>query len=270
MLPPKGGKGRIKKGEYQSQLVFELSRNVVCVTALQKITNITPKEKKKPPPQPPVATTTPTPNTQSLHTPSTNRGFEAETPRFELDNEFMDPHSDLQNILIGTPIGTAPPLFSILDTGHSPVPSAAMPSSPVNKPDERKERHVLNALHFPIPGVDENSHDKNQRLVLLFGVGKRREAEIQKVKTLVDNLYVAFDLSVQQKGSGNKFSGLGEGGGDKRSDLLRQFSSLSMHDQWAISTKFQVILQNMKQQSPNNFGVCGEIPSAHQVDIFFK
>ena len=74
---------------------------------------------------------------------------------------------------------------------------------------------------------------------MLFGVGKRRDAELTKVKSLIDNLYVKFDLDVPfgQKNNNSSFSSSGEG--DQRSDLLRQFCSLSIHDQWAISTKFR-------------------------------
>lgn len=48
------------------------------------------------------------------------------------------------------------------------------------KPKE-KSRHDLYVKHFPIL-KEENSHELNQRLVMLYGVGKPRTTAIKTIK----------------------------------------------------------------------------------------
>lgn len=92
----------------------------------------------------------------------------------------------------------APPLFGMLS--NSPSPASTLTSSPTDRLNKHNqhvasEKHVLNVLHFPIPIRDENVHDKNQRLVVLFGVGKVRQDEKNKIKDIVDRLDYLFDLN---------------------------------------------------------------------------
>lgn len=48
------------------------------------------------------------------------------------------------------------------------------------KPKE-KSRHDLYVKHFPIL-KEENTHELNQRLVMLYGVGKQRTTAIKTIK----------------------------------------------------------------------------------------
>lgn len=52
--------------------------------------------------------------------------------------------------------------------------------------------HLYYVLHFPFPHISKDSHDNNQRLVLLFGFGKRRQEFLKKLKCLKTDLYQCF------------------------------------------------------------------------------
>lgn len=52
----------------------------------------------------------------------------------------------------------------------------------------KKSQHVQYATHFPIPFECGSQHDLNQRLILLYGVGKARTEAINKSKEITNCL----------------------------------------------------------------------------------
>ena len=60
------------------------------------------------------------------------------------------------------------------------------------KKNSRTGVHLYYVLHFPFPHINKDSHDNNQRLVLLFGFGKRRQEFLKKLKSLKIDLYQCF------------------------------------------------------------------------------
>lgn len=46
----------------------------------------------------------------------------------------------------------------------------------------KKSQHVQYATHFPIPQENFTAHESNQRLVLLYGVGKARNEVLANTK----------------------------------------------------------------------------------------
>ena len=70
------------------------------------------------------------------------------------------------------------------------------PSSNIHQDDEGNNQrggvHLYYVLHFPFPNVNRDSHDNNQRLVLLFGFGKRRQEFLKRLKNLKDEMHQCF------------------------------------------------------------------------------
>ena len=67
------------------------------------------------------------------------------------------------------------------DEFRSEKPSnTSVSTEQVTKPKE-KSRHDLYVKHFPIL-KEENTHELNQRLVMLYGVGKPRTTAIRTIK----------------------------------------------------------------------------------------
>ena len=52
----------------------------------------------------------------------------------------------------------------------------------------KKSQHAQYAQHFPIPAENISAHESNQRLILLYGVGKTRSQSIATTKEVVKAL----------------------------------------------------------------------------------
>lgn len=52
----------------------------------------------------------------------------------------------------------------------------------------KKSQHAQYAQHFPIPAENISAHESNQRLILLYGVGKARSQAIGTTKEVVKAL----------------------------------------------------------------------------------
>ena len=54
---------------------------------------------------------------------------------------------------------------------------------------KEKSQHDLYVKHFPIP-KEENTHELNQRLVVLYGVGRPRQTAMKSIKEFGKELVV--------------------------------------------------------------------------------
>ena len=52
----------------------------------------------------------------------------------------------------------------------------------------KKSQHAQYAQHFPIPAENVTAHESNQRLILLYGVGKARSQAIATTKEVMKAL----------------------------------------------------------------------------------
>lgn len=52
----------------------------------------------------------------------------------------------------------------------------------------KKSQHAQYAQHFPIPSENLSAHENNQRLILLYGVGKARSQAIATTKEVTKAL----------------------------------------------------------------------------------
>ena len=64
--------------------------------------------------------------------------------------------------------------------------SSALMDSSCNLP--KKSQHAQYAQHFPIPADNLSAHESNQRLILLYGVGKARSQAIATTKEVTKAL----------------------------------------------------------------------------------
>lgn len=65
---------------------------------------------------------------------------------------------------------------SIKSEKEQPVPSVGKPDpTPLTQEPKGPSRHMQFATHFPLPHEELPSHEGNQRLIVLFGVGKGRD-----------------------------------------------------------------------------------------------
>jgi len=70
----------------------------------------------------------------------------------------------------------------------------------------KKSQHAQYALHFPIPAENVTAHEGNQRLILLYGVGKARSQAVATTK----EVYKALCTMLNDLGRVDD-SGLGTG-----------------------------------------------------------
>uniref|UniRef100_A0A803SZU3 Mediator complex subunit 12 n=1 Tax=Anolis carolinensis TaxID=28377 RepID=A0A803SZU3_ANOCA len=100
-------------------------------------------------------------------------------------------------------------------------------------------RHIQYSTHFPIPQEESSSHECNQRLVVLFGVGKQRDEARHAIKKITkDILKVLNRKSTAETGE--------EGQKRKRNkpeafptaeDIFAKFQHLSHFDQHLVTSQ---------------------------------
>jgi len=90
----------------------------------------------------------------------------------------------------------APPLFGMVlpENSDSNTIFDNTMTEEAKKKEERSEAHLFYVLHFPYPSIDKNSHDNNQRMVMLFGFGKSRQGFLKKLKELKMEIYQCLGL----------------------------------------------------------------------------
>uniref|UniRef100_H9GMB7 Mediator complex subunit 12 n=1 Tax=Anolis carolinensis TaxID=28377 RepID=H9GMB7_ANOCA len=108
-------------------------------------------------------------------------------------------------------------------------------------------RHIQYSTHFPIPQEESSSHECNQRLVVLFGVGKQRDEARHAIKKITkDILKVLNRKSTAETGTWPSFSGGEEGQKRKRNkpeafptaeDIFAKFQHLSHFDQHLVTSQ---------------------------------
>nr|XP_033799825.1 mediator of RNA polymerase II transcription subunit 12 [Geotrypetes seraphini] len=131
-------------------------------------------------------------------------------------------------------------------------------------------RHIQCATHFPIPQEESCSHECNQRLVVLFGVGKLRDDARHSVKKITKDI-----LKVLNRKSTAEIGG-DEGQKRKRSkpeafptaeDIFAKFQHLSHFDQHQVTSQ---VSRNVLEQI-NNFalGMSYHLPLVQHIQFIF-
>uniref|UniRef100_A0A3B4B7V0 Mediator complex subunit Med12 domain-containing protein n=1 Tax=Periophthalmus magnuspinnatus TaxID=409849 RepID=A0A3B4B7V0_9GOBI len=130
-------------------------------------------------------------------------------------------------------------------------------------------RHIQYATHFPIPQEESASHECNQRLVVLYGVGKQRDEARHTIKKITkDILKVLNRKSTAETGE--------EGQKRKRSkpeafptaeDIFSKFQHLSHFDQHQVTS--QVFKNAFEQITSFASGMSYHLPLVQHIQFIF-
>uniref|UniRef100_A0A8C1JB92 Mediator complex subunit 12 n=1 Tax=Cyprinus carpio TaxID=7962 RepID=A0A8C1JB92_CYPCA len=135
-------------------------------------------------------------------------------------------------------------------------------------------RHIQYATHFPIPQEESASHECNQRLVVLYGVGKQRDEARHAIKKITkDILKVLNRKSTAETGAAMRGE---EGQKRKRSkpeafptaeDIFSKFQHLSHFDQHQVTS--QVSRNVMEQIASFALGMSYHLPLVQHIQFIF-
>uniref|UniRef100_A0A452H393 Mediator complex subunit Med12 domain-containing protein n=1 Tax=Gopherus agassizii TaxID=38772 RepID=A0A452H393_9SAUR len=131
-------------------------------------------------------------------------------------------------------------------------------------------RHIQYATHFPIPQEESCSHECNQRLVVLFGVGKQRDDARHTIKKITKDILKVLNRKSTAETGGE------EGQKRKRSkpeafptaeDIFAKFQHLSHFDQHQVTS--QVSRNVLEQITSFALGMSYHLPLVQHVQFIF-
>lgn len=129
---------------------------------------------------------------------------------------------------------------------EQPVPSVSKVETQQIPEMKGPSRHMQYATHFPLPQDEVSSHESNQRLVVLFGVGKARDAARHILKKVSKEILKQFsrknciDMSSGDLGKPKKRKDKDEPGTSvsvvgNLEVLFGKFHKLSYYDQHVVT-----------------------------------
>lgn len=141
---------------------------------------------------------------------------------------------------------------SIKSEREQPIPSVGPMSIPMSlpvpmdqpppvQPPKGPSRHMLFATHFPIPQEEMSAHECNQRMIVLYGVGKARDEARHIVKKIGKEILKLFskrnciDTSSGDLGKPKKKKEKDGGETTNMDMILHKFQKLSYHDQHTVT-----------------------------------
>ncbi|XP_056005371.1 mediator of RNA polymerase II transcription subunit 12-like protein isoform X2 [Ostrea edulis] len=161
-------------------------------------------------------------------------------------------------------------------------PHHAIPTLP-NSDQQQKgpSRHMLYAQHFPIPD-DDSIHECNQRIAVLYGVGKARDDAKHVVKKISKEVLKMFskkncvDISSGELGRVKKrkekeaidsMSNVSTNFENVFEGIFNKFQKLSYHDQHAVTAQ----CKNLVLEEIRNFTACSSfyLPLVENVSYLF-
>ncbi|XP_026136992.1 mediator of RNA polymerase II transcription subunit 12 isoform X1 [Carassius auratus] len=131
-------------------------------------------------------------------------------------------------------------------------------------------RHIQYATHFPIPQEESASHECNQRLVVLYGVGKQRDEARHAIKKITKDILKVLNRKSTAETGGE------EGQKRKRSkpeafptaeDIFSKFQHLSHFDQHQVTS--QVSRNVMEQITSFALGMSYHLPLVQHIQFIF-
>uniref|UniRef100_A0A4W6BW58 Mediator complex subunit 12 n=1 Tax=Lates calcarifer TaxID=8187 RepID=A0A4W6BW58_LATCA len=149
-------------------------------------------------------------------------------------------------------------------------------------------RHIQYATHFPIPQEESASHECNQRLVVLYGVGKLRDEARHTIKKITkdilkvlnrkthDDLQLTIVFPQNENCCFVSLSGGEEGQKRKRSkpeafptaeDIFSKFQHLSHFDQHQVTS--QVSRNVLEQITSFALGMSYHLPLVQHIQFIF-
>ncbi|XP_058264024.1 mediator of RNA polymerase II transcription subunit 12 isoform X2 [Hemibagrus wyckioides] len=131
-------------------------------------------------------------------------------------------------------------------------------------------RHIQYATHFPIPQEESASHECNQRLVVLYGVGKQRDEARHSIKKITKDILKVLNRKSTAETGGE------EGQKRKRSkpeafptaeDIFSKFQHLSHFDQHQVTS--QVSRNVLEQITSFALGMSYHLPLVQHIQFIF-
>uniref|UniRef100_A0A8C6Y1A0 Mediator complex subunit 12L n=1 Tax=Naja naja TaxID=35670 RepID=A0A8C6Y1A0_NAJNA len=132
-------------------------------------------------------------------------------------------------------------------------------------------RHLQYATHFPIPLDESSSHEYNQRMILLYGVGKEREEARHQLKKITRDI-----LKILNKKSTSEMSGGDEGQKVRKNrqeafptleTVFTKLQQLSYFDQHQVTS--QISNNILEQITSFASGTSYHLPLAHHIEFIF-
>ncbi|XP_054061106.1 mediator of RNA polymerase II transcription subunit 12-like protein isoform X10 [Rissa tridactyla] len=132
-------------------------------------------------------------------------------------------------------------------------------------------RHLQYATHFPIPLDESSSHECNQRMILLYGVGKERdEARHQLKKITKDILKILNKKSTTEMGvgdEGQKARKTKQEAFPTLENVFTKLQQLSYFDQHQVTS--QISSNVLEQITSFASGTSYHLPLAHHIQLIF-
>uniref|UniRef100_A0A671R9G5 Mediator of RNA polymerase II transcription subunit 12-like n=1 Tax=Sinocyclocheilus anshuiensis TaxID=1608454 RepID=A0A671R9G5_9TELE len=129
-------------------------------------------------------------------------------------------------------------------------------------------RHIQYATHFPIPQEESASHECNQRLVVLYGVGKQRDEARHAIKKITkDILKVLNRKSTAETGEGQKRKRSKPEAFPTAEDIFSKFQHLSHFDQHQVTS--QVSRNVLEQITSFALGMSYHLPLVQHIQFIF-
>uniref|UniRef100_A0A673XZF1 Mediator complex subunit 12 n=1 Tax=Salmo trutta TaxID=8032 RepID=A0A673XZF1_SALTR len=131
-------------------------------------------------------------------------------------------------------------------------------------------RHIQYATHFPIPQEESASHECNQRLVVLYGVGKQRDEARHAIKKITKDILKVLNRKSTAETGGE------EGQKRKRTkpeafptaeDIFSKFQHLSHFDQHQVTS--QVSRNVLEQITSFALGMSYHLPLVQHIQFIF-
>ncbi|XP_072329937.1 mediator of RNA polymerase II transcription subunit 12-like protein isoform X1 [Scyliorhinus torazame] len=168
-----------------------------------------------------------------------------------------------------------------LSCEHNATPSLEQSATKDEKPIRKEKelifpctyehpRHLQYATHFPIPQDETSSHECNQRMILLYGVGKQRDEARHQLKKIIKDI-----LKILNKKSTAETTG-DEGQKSKRTKqetpltletIFGKLQQLSYFDQHQVTS--QISSNVLEQITSFASGTSYHLPLAHHIQLIF-
>ncbi|XP_077204785.1 mediator of RNA polymerase II transcription subunit 12-like protein isoform X2 [Paroedura picta] len=132
-------------------------------------------------------------------------------------------------------------------------------------------RHLQYATHFPIPQDESSNHECNQRMILLYGVGKdREEARHQLKKITKDILKILNRKSTTEMNAGDEGQKVRKNKQEAfptLETLFKKLQQLSYFDQHQVTC--QISNNVLEQITSFASGTSYHLPLAHHIQLIF-
>ncbi|KAM9316506.1 mediator of RNA polymerase II transcription subunit 12-like protein [Gastrophryne carolinensis] len=131
-------------------------------------------------------------------------------------------------------------------------------------------RHLQYATHFPIPLEASSIHECNQRMILLYGVGKEREEAKHQIKKITKNLLKILVTNCSgnsEAGEDRQWKRKNRHESFQQTSSLSQLQHLSYFDQHYVTS--QISCNMLEQITSFASGTSYHLPLAHHVQLVF-